>query len=90
LGVWNVDDMLKRMSSRLMAEWMAYYSLEPFGDQLQDIHLSNITASLANANRKRGSGTVQPKEFRLWKEVRQFDPQEFYDRLKSAFKKDKE
>jgi hypothetical protein len=90
LGIWNVDDMLRRMSSRTLTEWMAYHDLEPFGDGLQDIHFANITALLANANRKKGSGAAQPKEFRLWKEVRQFDPQEFFNNLKSALKSDKE
>ena len=25
LGVWNVDDMLKSMSSRQLSEWMAFF-----------------------------------------------------------------
>ena len=82
--------MLKRMSSRTLTEWMAYHNLEPFGDELLDIHFSNITATLANANRKKGSAAAQPKEFRLWKEIRSFDPQAFFDNLKTAFRNDEE
>lgn len=81
--------MLRRMSSRTLTEWMAYYNLEPFGDELLDIHLSNITAVLSNVNRTKGSAS-QPKEFRLWKEVKKFNPQEFFSNLKSVLSKDKE
>ena len=82
--------MLKRMSSRTLTEWMAYHELEPFGDELLDIHLANITAALANANRKKGSAAAQPKEFRLWKEIKTFDPQAFFENLKAAFRNDGE
>jgi hypothetical protein len=88
LGIWNVDGMLRRMSSRALTEWMAYYNLEPFGDEVLDIHLSNLTAAVTNANRTKGSAS-QPKEFRLWKEFKKFDPQEFFNNLKSALNKDK-
>ena len=80
--------MLKRMSSRTLTEWMAYHELEPFGDELQDIHLANLTAALVNANRKKGSAAAQPKEFRLWKEIKTFDAQAFFDNLKAALGSD--
>jgi len=82
--------MLKRMSSRTLTEWMAYHNLEPFGDELLDIHLANITATLANSNRAKGSAAVQPKEFRLWKEIKTFDAQAFFDNLKAAFRNDEQ
>ena len=79
--------MLARMSSRTLTEWIAYRNLEPFGDELLDIHLANITAALANANRKKGSSSIEPKKFRLWEAISTFDPQDFFDRLKGAFGK---
>ena len=80
--------MLQEMSSRTLTEWMAYHRLEPFGDELLDIHLANIAALLANANRKKGAAAMQPREFRLWKEISTFDPQAFFDGLKSIMKKE--
>jgi hypothetical protein len=80
--------MLKRMSSRTLTEWMAYHNIEPFGDELLDIHLANITAALLNTNRKKGSSPAQSKEFRLWKEIKRFDPQAFFENLKAAFRND--
>jgi len=79
--------MLKRMSSRTLTEWMAYNRLEPFGDELLDIHFAELKAIVANANRKKGSAAIEPKKFRLWEEIREFDAQEFFDRLKSVFGK---
>lgn len=84
--------MLKQMSSHLLTEWMAYYNLEPFGDELQDVHLARLTATLLNVNRKKGSNPIDPEKFRLWKKIKKFDPQDYYNQLKAAltFKKWKE
>ncbi len=82
--------MLKRMSSHTLTEWMAYHNLEPFGDEVLDIHLSNITAAIVNTNRAKGKSAVQAKEFRLWKEIKNFDAQTFFDNLKAALGSDKQ
>ena len=76
--------MLRNMSSRTLTEWIAYHNLEPFGDELIDIHLASVQAILANTNRKKGSSPMKPNEFRLWKQIQTFDPQEFFDRLKGT------
>lgn len=62
---------------------MAYHNLEPFGDELTDIHLATIAAILANANRKKGSQAQKVDDFRLWKPDQRAQGQEFFDRLKS-------
>lgn len=85
LGIWNVDGMMREMPSRLMTEWMAYHNLEPFGDELLDIHLAELRAVVTNANREKGSSPVKGKKLRLWKDIETFDPQDYFDRLKTAF-----
>ena len=77
--------MLVQMSSRLFAEWNAYYNLEPFGDELLDIHLSRLASIQVSTSKKQ----VAPDKFRLWKKIVKFDPQEYFDGLKAAltFKK---
>lgn len=75
--------MLDEMPSRTLTEWMAYRNLEPFGDELLDIHLANLTATLANANRAKGAPATKPEKFRLWKEISTFNPREFFEGLKS-------
>lgn len=84
--------MLRGMSSRLFAEWMAYYNLEPFGDELLDAHFARLNATIVDMNRKRGSNPTDPQKFRLWKKLATFDPQSYFNDLKAAltFKKWKE
>ena len=39
------------MSSREYAEWMAYYRLEPFGEERGDLRAGVVAATVANVNR---------------------------------------
>lgn len=76
--------MLESMSSRLLAEWMAYYQMEPFGDELIDTHLARIAALLFNANRPKKEKARETKDYELWKHpAKPFDAQGFFDNLKS-------
>lgn len=78
---------MDEMPSHAFTEWMAYYNLEPFGDELMDFHLAQITAMLYNANRAKNSKSKQVNDFRLWKQIkRTFNPEEFYENLKSYLK----
>lgn len=81
--------MLAGMSSNLLAEWMAYYNLEPFGDELVDSHFARLNATIVDVNRKRGSTPTDPGKFRLWKRIVDFSPMEYYNQLKASltFKK---
>lgn len=80
-----MDGMLEGMSSRLLTEWMAYYSLEPFGDELIDIHLSRLASIQVSTSKKQ----VPIEKFRLWKKISaesgKFDPLAYYNELKQAF-----
>jgi len=46
-----VAELQSRMSSREFAEWLAYYSLEPFGEVRADLRMATVAALIANANR---------------------------------------
>jgi hypothetical protein len=43
-----------QMSALEFAEWMAYYSLEPFGERRADYRSAQIVQMIANVNRTRG------------------------------------
>ena len=74
--------MLREMSSHQLSEWIAYHNLEPFGDELLDIHLAKFQAMMASTPKD----VKDPEKFRLWEKIEKpFDPQEFYDDLKKAF-----
>jgi len=80
--------MLEEMPSQLFTEWMAYYNLEPFGDEVIDHHMANLTAMTANQNRGKSQKVVKPAELKLWKQIEKpFDAGEFYENLKGMFRK---
>ena len=84
-----MDGMLTRMSSHLLTEWLAYHSLEPFGDELIDVHFAELKALVANSNRQKGAPAIAAKKFRVWQSIETFDAQAYFDQLKSSltFKK---
>ena len=58
----TVETMLATISSRELAEWIAYYGLEPFGQDREALHAGIIAATVANANAAKGK-TYQPSDF---------------------------
>ena len=51
----TVRELLARMGADELAEWAAYYRLEPFGEWRGDVRSAQICATIANANRGRGA-----------------------------------
>ena len=43
--------MLAEVSSRVVAEWQAFYGLEPWGPQREDQRAGTIAATVFNVNR---------------------------------------
>jgi hypothetical protein len=89
LGWHDVDQLLDSMSSRSIAEWMIYDSIEPFGSPFLDAHFAQLAATNINKDRPR-SKQVPEKRFRLIQTVRQntarWDPQAYFNDLKARFK----
>ena len=52
-----------RLNSREFAEWLAYYNLEPWGEERADLRAGIIAATVANAAPGRRGRTFQPKDF---------------------------
>ena len=46
-----VSDMLSRMTSQEITEWMAFANVEPIGDRRADIRNAQLMTILGNANR---------------------------------------
>ena len=53
------------MSSRELTEWMAFFSLEPWGTEVEDWRAGLIAATIANANRdpKKRRKLYEPQDF---------------------------
>lgn len=59
----TVDQMLKTVRSDELAEWMAFYSLDPFGDQRADYRMGIVAAVQANSWRGQGQRALSPEDF---------------------------
>ena len=68
-------EMLSRMSSHELTEWMAYEALEPFPAERNDQDIAMLTALIANTNRdpKKRSKPFELVDFLLFKEAREED-----------------
>lgn len=65
--------MLAEISSAELAEWLAYYTLEPFGEAVADQRHGIAVATLANVNRdsKRKPAPYKATDFIYWHPVHQ-------------------
>jgi hypothetical protein len=68
LGEWNVDALLQRMPVPLLIEWMAYYSIEPFGSNMDDLRAGVLASLTANIHRdeKKQRQPFEPADFFPW------------------------
>ena len=51
LGGMTVNELLERVSSRELSEWMAFYGLEPWGSQEDEYRAALVTSMVANTAR---------------------------------------
>jgi len=63
LGIIDVDWLLDNISSVRLTEWMAYYQLEPFGQDRDAINTGIIASTMANIHRSKGQKTYTPTDF---------------------------
>lgn len=70
MGV-TVAELLSRIDSRELSEWMAFYKLEPWGDERADLRIAILASLYANANRKKGQAPFKPSDF-----IPRFEPPE--------------
>lgn len=59
----TVQELLERVSSRELTEWMAFYQLEPWGTEIWDFRAGLIAAAVANAHRGRKTRPFRPTDF---------------------------
>lgn len=56
-------ELLKRMGSDELSEWMAFYQLEPFGDYRADYRSGVVASTFANAHRAKDASPFRPEDF---------------------------
>lgn len=63
----TVAELQDRMTSAEFGEWIAYYSLEPFGEIHDDIRMGTVASVIANCNRPSNtSKAFAPLDFMPW------------------------
>lgn len=58
-----VRELLSRIGSDELTEWMAFYQLEPFGDFRADFRSGVMAATFANAHRSKDAKAFTPEDF---------------------------
>ena len=56
----------EEISSAEFGEWIAYYSIEPFGDRMDDLRAGILASVTANANRGKDVPAFAPLDFIPW------------------------
>lgn len=51
------------MPSYLLSEWIAYYKMEPFGEQRADLRAAIIACTVANSNRGKDQKALKVEDF---------------------------
>ena len=59
----TVRELLARVDSRELSEWMAYYQLDPFGNVREDLQAGIVASTIANVNRGKNDKAFQPSDF---------------------------
>ena len=90
----TVRELLDRIDSRELAEWVAFYSLEPFGGYREDLQAGIIASTIANCNRSsRSSRTFSPQDFMPigdHAKPRQMSEIDMYDAMKEMAEQQKD
>ena len=71
----TVAELLARVSARELSEWQAYYTLEPWGEERDDLRAGIIASVVANVHRSKGGKTWKPSDFVLEFQPREREPQ---------------
>lgn len=74
------------MSHAQLMEWLAYFTLEPFGEGRADWRAAMQASVIANVHRRRGSRQFQPKDFmpRLGQTTKTTSPDAMLAMMKAA------
>lgn len=84
----TVAEMLSRISSRELSEWLAYSQIEPFGEERADLRAGIVASTVFNVNRGKGQKARTPQEFMPQFDRPERDPEEMVrivEQLNAAF-----
>lgn len=63
LGIPHPDYLLGLLTARQLADWEAYYGVEPFGDERADLRAGIVACTIANIHLKKGKDPLSALDF---------------------------
>lgn len=70
----TVGDLLARISSAELTEWMAFDAIDPFGDERADLRAGVIAAVTANHSFAPPSKPKRPSDYMLFSDQKEPEP----------------
>lgn len=70
----TVAELLTRISSREMSEWIAYYGIEPWGAERDNLHAGIVASTTANLWRGEADEPLKASDFMLRFEEEEREP----------------
>lgn len=86
LGQLHPEHLLQSLTSRQFAEWMAFYSIDPFGDQRADLRAGIVAATMSNRWRGKNENPASASDFMPFRGQSQQTPDEIKRALHSILK----
>lgn len=62
MGVLHPDYLLQELNAEQLADWEAYFTLDPFGNDRDDLRIAQLCCLFANANR---DSKKHPRAYKL-------------------------
>lgn len=59
----TVGELESTLSSNDLSEWMAYFRVEPFGEDRKDLRMGILASVIANSNRGKSQRPFKPSDF---------------------------
>ena len=59
----TVAELLARISSKELTEWMVFHNMEPFGGDAQYLGAAITTSAIVNVNTPKGKKRSDPEDF---------------------------
>jgi len=75
--------LLRSLSARQLREWMAFYAVDPFGDQRADLRMGILASTLSNRWRGKNENPSEAIQFMPFHRAPQQTPHEIQTTLRS-------
>jgi hypothetical protein len=79
----TVAGLLNQIDAKELMEWRAFYNIEPFGEEREDLRMAMVCCTLANIHRGKNTPPYRLSDFLL-----RFDPkpQQTEEEMKAILK----